>query len=33
MTKGQSSWYCADFKIEVIQKYLSENSKIDPFCK
>ena len=33
MAKNQSSWYSADFKMDVIQKYLSGNSKIDPFCK
>jgi len=33
MAKGQSNWYSANFKMEVIQKYLSGNSKIDPFCK
>lgn len=33
MARNQNRWYSAEFKMDVIQKYLSGNSKVDPFCK
>ena len=33
MTREHNGCYTSEYKMEVIQKYLSDNYKVEPFCK
>ena len=33
MAQGQHGWYTPEYKMEVVQKYLSDNYKVEPFCR
>ena len=33
MAREQHGWYTSEYKMEVVQKYLSDNYKVEPFCK
>ena len=33
MAQGQHRWYTPEYKMEVVQKYLSDNYKVEPFCR
>ena len=33
MALNQHGWYTSEYKMEVVQKYLSDNYKVEPFCK
>ncbi len=33
MAREQHEWYTSEYKMEVVQKYLSDNYKVEPFCK
>ncbi len=33
MAREQHGWYTSEYKMEVVQKYLSDNYKVEPFYK
>ena len=33
MAREQHGWYTSEYKMEVVQKYLSDNYKVEPFSK
>lgn len=33
MAREHNGWYTSEYKMKVIQKYLSDNYKVEPFCK
>ena len=33
MARGQNEWYTLEYKMDVVQKYLSDNYKVEPFCR
>ena len=33
MAREQHEWYTSEYKMEVVQKYSSDNYKVEPFCK